>query len=206
MDIRPYLDAGEALIRQEDEQGLVLLAGGKQILSLQLLYKLTRDRTDEHLRVVESQLRVMPVPGRRPVFRYEYDREKESGTQPAAHIQVHGNHPELQELMLGAGRGTTRSSERSGVPDITDLHFPVGGTRFRPCVEDLVEFLIHEFRIEPSIERNSALQKLAEGRARWREKQLRSAVRDAPWVAREVLASLEEPACEPRVPPEWFRL
>ncbi|MGH4025484.1 MAG: hypothetical protein ACRDRV_12995 [Pseudonocardiaceae bacterium] len=52
---------------------------------------------------------------------------------------------------------------------LSALHFPVGGARIRPCLEDFLHFLAHEFQIDvlpnaPAI--------LAEGRERWRRRQI----------------------------------
>lgn len=191
-------------------RGQVLRSGDEDVLTLQSRFKVTRDGSESYLRVEESQVRVLPVGGRRPVFRYEYERSKEARSQPAAHLQIHGTHSELVAMMHSAGRQGSRSSEVQGVPDITDLHFPVGGTRFRPCLEDVLEFLVHEFRLDVGHDRGTALAVLRQGRVRWREQQLRAAVRDAPWVAVEVLQELGVLEAEGQlarvVPETWSRL
>jgi hypothetical protein len=73
------------------------------------------------------------------------------------------------------------------------LHFPTGGRRYRPALEDVIEFLI--------------VEGLADGQAGWRDVlneerdaywriQLRAAIRRDPWTAlaalRERLAAQEE--------------
>ena len=106
---------------------------------------------------------------------------------PAAHIQFHGHHPQLEAVMNGAGRRRTKStSKRSRLPNVTDLHFPLGGTRFRPCFEDVLEMLIHEFHLDVANEA-AALEVLTERRAEWRTIQLSAAVRDDMECAARVL-------------------
>ena len=71
---------------------------------------------------------------------------------------------------------------------VADLHLPVGGRRFRPSLEDIIEFLI--------------VEKIAAGRAGWeqrvnatrdsfQERQLRAAIRRNPDVAANQLAKMD---------------
>lgn len=71
------------------------------------------------------------------------------------------------------------------------LHFPLGGARFRPCLEDLLEFVIREFGIDtvPGWE-----DVISVGRISWRHIQLVAAVRDDPDTARIALSELGENA------------
>ena len=39
------------------------------------------------------------------------------------------------------------------MPQFSDLHIPLGGPRYRPCLEDLLEFLIVEFGLDKKIDR-----------------------------------------------------
>lgn len=95
--------------------------------------------------------------------------------------------PQLEAVMTGAGRRRTKStSKRSRLPNVTDLHFPLGGTRFRPCFEDVLEMLIHEFHLDVANEA-AALEVLTERRAEWRTIQLSAAVRDDMECAARVL-------------------
>jgi hypothetical protein len=54
------------------------------------------------------------------------------------------------------------------------LHLPVGGRRFRPTLEDIVEFLVLEGICDERPGWENAVQ---EHRMRWRENQLKAAVR-----------------------------
>lgn len=68
------------------------------------------------------------------------------------------------------------------------MHFPVGGPRFRPCLEDILAMTHEEFGIDTA----RGWQKVVnEGRERWRLIQLTSAVRDCPEEAARVLRELE---------------
>ena len=179
----------EAAIRQDDRGGIALHRQCAALLRLEVRLWLITDHRQEHLKVENSQIRVFPEGGRLPVFRYEYELAKEGGHHPAAHVQFHGEHRDLAEVMRAAGIRTTRSSSGSA-PDITDLHFPVGGSRFRPCLEDILEMLINEFAIDPLPDRETALAALRRGRLDWRNRQLRTAVRDDPQTAADTLRSL----------------
>jgi hypothetical protein len=69
----------------------------------------------------------------RNIFHYDYDRSPDN-PYARAHFQVKGVSDTFNEL-----------SERLDRPgELERLHFPVGGKRFRPCLEDVVEMLIVE--------------------------------------------------------------
>jgi hypothetical protein len=57
----------------------------------------------------------------------------------------------------------------------------------RPCLEDFLHFLVHEFQIDVLPDTSSVL---AEGRERWRRRQVGALVRDAPDEAVRVLEEL----------------
>src|SRR5699024_2755301 len=93
-------------------------------------------------------------------------------------------------LMARSGTTTARSRRRlvsDAVPSIQDVHFPMGGHRFRPCLEDVLHMLIEEFGIDRQSE---TFQALEEGRIAWRRKQARSVVRDDPESAVNALRQL----------------
>jgi hypothetical protein len=93
------------------------------------------------------------------------------------------------------GEGNRRVDERSArldarkprVPQVSDLHFPLGGPRFRPCLEDVLQFLIEEFSIDHE---DTAREAIEEGRRTWRRYQTGAAVRDCPQEAARVLEIL----------------
>jgi len=130
-----------------------------------------------HLVTRSAQVALCTDPdGEDQLFRYDYNREP-SNDYPAAHLQVYGlNQPWLD---FCAARGYAKPTER--------LHFPVGGRRFRPSLEDIVEFLI----VEKLVSFHDAWQEgLAEGRQRWDAVQVMAAVRARPADAAEQLRQL----------------
>lgn len=108
------------------------------------------------------------------LLHYDYERGKED--YPEAHLQICAS----SDAWRDAGRrldGRERLLER--------LHLPVGDRRFRPTLEDLIEFLIREKLAKPRRGWESAIEK---SRARFRDKQLKAAVRRHPDTA---IAELE---------------
>ncbi|MDE0236267.1 MAG: hypothetical protein OXN95_03465 [bacterium] len=94
------------------------------------------------------------------------DYARNPGNQfPGAHLHVAGQRDDLDAVYLGDARKTRK---------LRDLHFPVGGKRFRPSLEDLVEFMITEEMVEP---RPGWEQEVKKHRARWEAIQLKAAVR-----------------------------
>jgi len=67
------------------------------------------------------------------------------------------------------------------------LHIPVGGARFRPCLEDVVQLLAEDFRFDMLPTWRAAVNP---GREEWRRKQVRAAVRDWQEEAAETLRKL----------------
>lgn len=125
-------------------------------------------------------------------FRYEYELLI-SARLPTAHIQFHGTHAELVKAMGDCGDSTPRAQRwRRGTDPIrlSALHFPVGGSRFRPTLEDVMEMLIEEFGVKPAGSVNAACEALALSREAWRRTQVATVVRDAPSEAVRALEGL----------------
>lgn len=170
--------------------GVELRSSGMPVLRLIGSYLMELDHRVTHLKVARSQLRVVAIGVNRPVFRYEYSEAYETSHLPAAHFQFHGEHNDLQDVMSRAWKKRDKKKHRGTAPDVTKLHFPVGGTRYRPCLEDVLEMLIAEFEIELGCSQNEARQALQEGREDWRTRQLKTVVRDNPAAAIEALCAL----------------
>lgn len=140
-------------------------------------YRLCLDDTRRYLSVVASFIGIYATDKAQTCLcHFDYERDK-SG-YPEAHLQVYGQSPAL----------TAWGSPKDW--QLERLHFPVGGRRFRPSLEDVVEFLVAE--------------KLAEARDRWVEVieaerreyhriQLRAAIRRDPETARDAVARLDAP-------------
>lgn len=107
-----------------------------------------------------------------------WDFERDKDRYPSAHVQVYGTSPALEALNEGDDR--KRPLEK--------LHIPVGGKRFRPCIEDVIEFLITERLAEG---REGWQKRLEEGRNRYRRTQLLAAMRRHPDVVEEYLRERE---------------
>lgn len=106
-------------------------------------------------------------------FHYDYERDKDAYTE--AHLQVVGECGPLSRLMAAIGKPKRTLSH---------LHFPVGGRRFRPSLEDVLEALINEGIVTPADGWRSVLD---ESRDSFREKQLKAMIARKPEVAAEAL-------------------
>ena len=180
------------IVRQRPaDAGIVMSANGINALRLFVSFRCTWDSRGQYLAVNESKIQVSPHGSSEPLYRYDYDAECD-GNVPAAHINVHGHRDDFVFALMTASRqhrGKARESwiRKGRVPSLATFHLPVGGHRFRPSLEDVLEVTIREFDIDavPGWE-----DVVRTGRMRWREKQLRAAVRDDPASAAEVLRSL----------------
>jgi hypothetical protein len=140
---------------------------------LDIGYRLRLDDSGEYLTVDASAFSVYAADDDSSCLcRFDYERGK-SG-YPEAHLQVCG---ESAALAAWKGAPKTRQLER--------LHFPVGGRRYRPTLEDVVEFLIAEELAAPRDEQWPAV--LRTEREEFQRIQLRAAIRRDPETAREVL-------------------
>lgn len=122
------------------------------------------------------------------VVSIDYSREPKNGYQ-AAHLHTHGDRDDLDAIY----RGDSRASRK-----LRDLHLPVGGRRYRPTVEDLIEFAINEEMVEPHAKWRDTLE---QHQSLWFERQLKAAVRSNQNAAAAELHrlgwSVEPPADEP---------
>jgi hypothetical protein len=148
---------------------------------LHVMHTLTLDDEARHLTAERTSygLYLDPDPDR-CLFHYDYARESDND-YPAAHVQVNGDSPCLHELLTRLGRADGEELGR--------LHFPVGGRRYRPCLEDVVEFLILEGLAAAHDGWERAIN---EHRDEWHRRQLRAAVRRDPETARRELARLDQ--------------
>lgn len=112
-------------------------------------------------------------PMEEPIVRFEFERGKEG--YPEAHIHVHGDCDALTAIC------TTTPQKR-----LEDLHLPVGGRRFRPTLEDVIEMVITEGLAES---RSGWREAINEGRLRWERIQLLAAVRKATGEVKDDLRS-----------------
>ncbi|GAA2341306.1 hypothetical protein [Dactylosporangium salmoneum] len=104
------------------------------------------------------------------VLHYDYDRDKDQYAE--AHVQIQARHAGLESFLGDLGR--------KEVDALSKLHLPVGGRRFRPALEDLLECLINERIVDPH---PGWKQVLDESRQKYRDKQIAAAVRRQPEIA-----------------------
>jgi hypothetical protein len=161
------------------------------------------DGHNKWMAISASHVHVFMEPGgREPLFRYEFDRNV-TGKVPSAHIHFHGAHPELEKAMRDCGDSTERAKARKRgrrAVYLQDLHFPVGGSRFRPALEDVLEMLIEEFGVKPVGSVSAARKALADGRESWRLTQVSTVVRGAPSRAADALKELGYEVTSPKPP------
>lgn len=170
-------------------RSIPLTVGGRPILRLFVKFNLCWDRGAAFLAVDASwfHVRLGDREKDEPLFRYEYVRRM-NGLTPASHLQVHAHRDEFLYLLVAGDEGRPKVRQRKGeVPRMSVFHFPLGGHRFRPCIEDVLQALILEFGVDRVEGWNEAIQ---EGRESWRRTQLKAAVRDAPADAASVLTDL----------------
>lgn len=176
-------------VRQSPAEGIPLLVGGQPLLTLKTELACCWDRAGRFLTIEKSGTSVFAGrSNRHPIFRYEYLRDPRS--VPASHLHVHAHRDAFTYTMVKAGSSSRRAQNRStssDIPSLQDLHFPLGGHRFRPVLEDVLEMLIDEFGVDHD---EDALDTLAQARQRWRETQTKAAVRDAPQAAAESLRAM----------------
>jgi hypothetical protein len=120
---------------------------------------------------------------RSPLCHFDYERSK-SG-YPEAHLQVFGESAAL----------TAWEGDPFGRRGLGRLHFPMGGRRYRPILEDVIEFLVAEGLAEA---RDGWRDVIEAERHEYQQIQLRAAIRRDPDTARSAVAALpSEPAPRP---------
>lgn len=131
------------------------------------------DHAGRYLAVEKSQFAVGAHGVGEPLIRVEYVRARDYAP---AHINLHAESSALGFLFGLAGE--------AHIPKVQQLHLPVGSKRFRPCLEDLLEFLAEDLSIDMVDGWRAAVE---EGRRRWIQRQLGSVVRDDPTTAAAAL-------------------
>jgi hypothetical protein len=144
------------------------ITGRAPKLWLDLSFQMVLDTEREWLTVRKSFYGVLESEDAKDsLFHYDYERDKQD-YYPDAHLQIVGQEAALRRLL----------PEKP----LEKLHFPVGGKRFRPCLEDMIEFLIREGLVEG---RDGYRSILEASRRRFQENQLRAAMRRNPELVEE---------------------
>ncbi|MFN8120406.1 MAG: hypothetical protein U0R67_12665 [Micropruina glycogenica] len=196
-------------VAEETGHGVALTVDGVTHLSLIVEMKCKWDSAGRYLAVEKSTFAVHAgsSTNKEPLFRYDYVRQPKAPI-PCAHLQVHAHRDAFTHALSSAGRNSRRGKSMSKRtpdkhPQLSDFHFPLGGPRFRPCLQDLIAALQDEFGLDAADGWHDAL---AEGRATWRRQQVGAAVRDAPQEAVRVLTELGYSVTGPQVPERLDRL
>lgn len=130
------------------------------------------DRAGRHLKTSQSSFKLYSLLDRTPLVRQEYISDMASPI-PIAHWHFHGERGAFSHLLARAHEVQPDLVRKPH--DLSSLHFPVGGERFRPSLEDLLEFLVRECGVDAVPGWEAAIER---GRADWRLRQLRTVVRD----------------------------
>ncbi|MET0989741.1 MAG: hypothetical protein ABWY54_03755 [Glaciihabitans sp.] len=160
-----------------------LFVDGDHLADLTVEMFLSMDRHGHHLKTVLSKMAVHSTLDRQPLLRLEFDAAMH--TAPIVHWHVHAERGAFSHLL--ARSHAVRPGQVTSPHQLSSLHLPVGGERFRPCLEDLLQFLIEECGIDSNGDWAAAI---AEGRERWRRRQVRTVARDAPAEVADVLRGL----------------
>jgi hypothetical protein len=145
---------------------------------LRVIFTLEMDDEQRYLAATSSTVGVYADPDSKQMLcHYDYARNPTHG-YPDPHFQVSGTSQALHTIGGQAPNATA---------NLRDLHFPVGGRRFRPTLEDVIEFLILE---GIAVARDGWDDAVKDHRRRWHEKQLRAATRRDPHAAVEALREL----------------
>lgn len=156
---------------------------GEHLADLSVTFYLTLDRSATYLKTVRSNFVVLSVLDRTPLLRLDYDAAMRSA--PVCHWQVHAERGAFSQLLA---RAHARDPRRVPSPHaLSSLHLPIGGERFRPCLEDVLQFVIDECGVDHQPDWRAHVDA---GRLLWRRRQLGSAVRDLPDEAARLLRDL----------------
>lgn len=153
------------------------------LASLMFTYHLAMDHQNQYLKIIKSNFTLYSDLERTPLLRLEFLAN--ANNCPAAHWQFHADRGAFSHLLARAH--AVRPNKVRTSHDLSKLHLPLGGARFRPCLEDFLEMLIRDCGIDARRKWKSAIEA---GRRDWREKQVGSVVRDAPDKAADTLESL----------------
>lgn len=139
---------------------------------------LSPDELSLSVKSSKFELRVGTAPG----VRFEYERDNRNA--PTAHIHHSGVAGLLSPALMKNFSGVKNRRKKG---KIEDIHFPVGGRRFRVSLEDYFFFLFAEcgFRSRPGWK-----SYLGKSREKWLDEQLRGAVADNPERAAKALRQM----------------
>jgi hypothetical protein len=167
------------------------------------------DHKESFLAVSKASMGVVPYRGSTPLFSYEF-HDAVGDDLPCAHLHVHAHRDEFVFALFRAGHGkpavrakAVQGTQKRATPQLSEVHFALGGPRMRPCLEDVLQMLHVECSIDVTTDFTSIIK---EGRARWRRRQISASVRDAPGEAARTLREMGYRVDEPEAGPAPERL
>jgi hypothetical protein len=171
---------------REVVQPIPVAVNAEHRLDLSVIYFCCWDGPSMFMAIDRADFKIYYRNGNEPLLRYEYERG--STEIPGAHIQVHAHRDETAFLLRLAEAGRPRDKlNRDRIPRLAEMHLPVGGHRMRPSLEDVLLLLQREFAIDTA---DGWRKVLDEHLREWRTLQVKTAVRDAPEDAANVLRAL----------------
>ncbi|MGN2367647.1 hypothetical protein ACTFPK_04815 [Actinotignum sp. UMB0459] len=164
----------------------------KRMLYLGITYELFVKSPEKFLTVERSSFALhLNKTTSEPLVRWDYNRNPRSKDIPLAHLQIHAHRDAWTHVMLEGGTTSRRARKRvidsSQTPTLSELHFPVGGKRFRPSLEEVLLFLISELGVSCDPQTKHILESK---QAEWEKIQVRAVVRTHPDQALIVLREL----------------
>lgn len=162
-----------------DPGGAQIRIEGTPIFQLFLSYECSWNPKTEQRTIVESVFSVLLVGVKEPLWRYDFNRNMTK--VPVAHLNVHAHRDEI-----AWARALSKRNSHEGVK-VSKLHFPFGGVRFRPTIEDVLQMLIDEFQIDCKLGSRGVIEA---SRARYFDRQLEAAVMESPAIAIKALSRM----------------
>lgn len=185
--------SGSRFVVSDDTEGIVIPIGEGGTLALEVNYRCELDSVGRYLKVLSSRVAVYAGsrPKGDPLFRFEYVNNQSTGL-PAGHLHVHAHRDQFTRVMTlasisGAARRQVRPEAELEAARMSTIHFPTGGHRFRPTLEDVLQLIEEEFGARPGSTWREVLHR---NRVQWRRQQTGAAVRDCPSEAVRVLEEL----------------
>ena len=191
---------GARFVVSDDTEGIVIPVGDGGTLALEVNYRCELDQSGHYLKVLSSKVAVYAGsrPKGDPLFRFEYVHNQGHGL-PAGHLHVHAHRDQFTRVMTlaamsGAARRQVAPEAELEAARMSRIHFPTGGHRFRPTLEDVLQMIEEEFGANSG---PTWPEVLRTNRVQWRRQQTGSAVRDCPSEAVRVLEQLGYAISEP---------
>ena len=157
-----------------------LLVNGVELATLEVIMHLATDASGDHLKTTRMGLKLFFLPERTPLVRLDYRADMH--TAPITHWQIHAERGSFSHLLSRAH--AVRPEVVRNPYLLSSLHLAVGGERFRPCLEDFLQFLVQECGVDSLDGWEEAVR---DGREKWRRIQTRAVARDAQTEVAEVL-------------------